>query len=204
MILTRLGQVIEGCMFVGLNRVGNQAYAILVAPSSTESELRQKTSDSCTLGTQSVIDGFANTHVMNNCEHLAARYCASLTVNGRGDFYLPSRNELELCFRTLKPTNLSNFTYSADSAQGNLSLASGSNNSSIPTGAPYTQHSPNLTIIVNTSFNFIPEYHWTSTEASLDLGDSLIQSFISGHQGRNDKTTEYMVRAVRRQLIVEI
>ena len=204
MIPTRLGQVVEGCMFVGINHIGRQTYAIFLAPRSTETELQQKTSNSSTLGTQSVIDGFANTHAMNNPDHPAAQYCASLTVNGQGDFYLPSRNELELCFRTLKPTNLSNFTYSADRARGNLPLASGSNNSSIPTGAPYTQHSPDLTIIVNTSFNFIPEYHWTSTEASLDFGDSLIQSFVSGHQGRNDKTTEYMVRAVRRQLIVEI
>ena len=137
MIPTRLGQLVKGCMLVGLNRIGQQAYAILVAPRSTDTKLPQKTSYSCTPSAQSVINGFANTHVMNNCEHPAAQYCASLTVNGQGDFYLPSRNELELCFRTLKPTNLSNFTYSADSARGNLSLASGSNNSSIPTGAPY-------------------------------------------------------------------
>ena len=194
MIPTRIGQLVEGCMFVGLNRIGNQAYAILVAPRGTDTKLPQKTSYGCTLGAQSVINGFANTQAMNNCKHPAAQYCASLTVNRQGDFYLPSSNELELCFRTLKPTNLSNFTYDL----------CGSNNSSIPTGNPYTAHLPGTSIIVNTRFNFTTAHYYTSTESSKYTDRGIFQDFSDGFQGQSIKVSVKNVRAVRRQLIVEI
>lgn len=204
MTLTRLGQLVEGCMFVGLNRIGQQAYAILVAPSSTETELQQKTSNSSTSGTQSVIDGFANTHAMNNCEHPAAQYCASLTVNGQGDFYLPSKNELKLCYRALKLTCCKNFTYGTARNLGNLSTPGSSNRSSIPIGAPYTVHLLRKSIIVNTRFNFATAHYYTSTETSKFTNRGIFQDFSNGYEGWIIKISVKRVRAVRRQLIVEI
>ena len=123
MIPTRIGQKFEGGYFAGVIRVRDCAYAVLVAPKSTECGVQFKTTYSSTLGIRRVNDGWANTNSMNNNKHPAAQYCRSLTVGGHTDLYLPSRDELEMCYRVFKPTNLSNDTYVAGNFTGNLVLA---------------------------------------------------------------------------------
>ena len=210
MIPTRLGQVVEGCMFVGVNRIQNCAYAVFVSPSETETSLPFRTLKSHTNGSQSVIDGFANTRSMADTQYLAAAYCMSLTVNGNSDFYLPAKNELELCYRALKPTNTINFVYGKNYREGNLSTPCGSNNSSIPTGSPYLMRVPKVTIILNSNFTFTRKcsltQYWTSTESSVYEYCTLRQVFCyeEGNQTFAPKDELGIVRAVRRQLIVEI
>ena len=125
MIPTRLGQKVEGGFFTGINRIGQVAYAIIVDPKSLQAQLEIKTAFSATPNTQSVNDGWANTTNMDNINHPAARYCRTLTAGGYTDRHLPSRNELELCYRYLKPTANSNAVYSAKTFSGNLGLENG-------------------------------------------------------------------------------
>lgn len=204
MIPTRIGQVVSGCMFVGVNQIGKRAYAVLVSPSDTETHLMCKTTNTSTPSTQSVIDGFANSVAMRDSDHPAARYCLTLSVNGNCDFYLPAKNELELCYRALKPSYAPNDTYDTDRYCGNLSTPCGSNNSSIPTGGPYTEQLPKRSIVVNSNFEFTFAWYWTSTESTSGTTSSLDQHFFSGRQSFGRKTCRVSkVRAVRKQLLVE-
>ena len=205
MILTRIGQQFGGGYFTGINRIGTIAYAIIVAPERSHSAIELKTSDSPSGGTQSVNNGLANTAAMNNAEHPAAQYCRSLTVGSYTDWYLPSRDELEMCYRYLKPTTENNFSYAARDYLGNLGLANGTNLNSIPTGVLYTDDNPSQTIV--TAFcagngdAFNDDWYWTSTESSTNANTSLCQDFSDGGQSCDFKTNVLRVRAVRREVI---
>ena len=135
MIPTRIGQKFGGGYFAGINRIGHTAYAIIVDPKSLQDRLKVKTTISETLNTQSVNDGWANTAAMNDPSHPATQYCRSLTAGGYADRYLPSRNELELCYRYLKPGTTDNTTLDPRIG-GNQNTHPGTNLNSIPVGAP--------------------------------------------------------------------
>ena len=206
MIPTRIGQKFEGGYFAGVIRVKDRAYLVLAAPKSTEGSVRFKTQRSGTPGIHRVNDGWSNTNAMNDTEHPAAQYCRNLNVGGNTDWYLPSRDELELCYRNLKPTDRSNTTSGAGDFSGNLSLANGTNLNSIPTGSAYTETDPTRTIV--TAFQtgnveaFALAWYWTSTESSSYTNYSLIQHFSDGGQLWNFKTSVYRVRGARRVLIL--
>ena len=202
MIPTRIGQKIEGGHFAGVNRIQNCVYAILVAPKTTEHKRIQfKTHNSITPGILSVNDGMANTLAMDDKLHPAAQYCRSLNVCGHTDYYLPSRDELELCYRYLKPTEFQNTTVPAGTLSGNLKLATGTNYNSIPTGAAYTATNPaqtTVTVFQKGGVEAFENWHWTSTESSSYTNYSLIQNFSDGDQLWSYKTHVVRVRPVRR------
>ena len=203
MIPTRIGQKFEGGYFAGVIRVRDCVYLILVAPKSTEGSVQFKTHWGGTPGTQLVNDGWANTNTMNDSAHPAAQYCRSLTVGGHTDLYLPSCDELELCYRVFKPTDCSNVTYTAGTFIGNLRLENGTNLNSIPTGAAYTETNPEQTIVTAFRAGSVEafetsDYYWTSTEFSDYTSFSLIQDFSNGTQTRFNKTNVLRVRSVRR------
>ena len=207
MILTRIGQKFEGGYFAGVIRVRDCAYAVLAAPKSTECSIPFKTRCSSTPNTQLVNDGWSNTNAMNDAEHPAAQYCRSLNVSGRTDWYLPSRDELELCYRNLKPTDWYNLTYTAGNFGSNLSLENGANLNAIPTGAAYTATNPASTIVTAFQTGSVEafadkSYYWTSTESSANLITSSIQHFSVGSQAWNSKTKVSRARGVRRVLIL--
>ena len=203
MIPTRIGQKFECGYFSGVIRVRDCAYLILAAPKSTDCSVRFKTQSSGTPGIHRVNDGWANTNAMNDSAHPAAQYCRRLTVGGHTDLYLPSCDELELCYRVFKPTDQVNVTSPTCSYAGNLSLPNGTNRSSIPTGAAYTETNPASTIV--TAFQTgsavafeTSNYYWSSTEFSEYTSFSLIQNFFNGNQYWYYKTNAGRVKGVRR------
>ena len=52
----------------------------------------------------SYCDGLANTRAMAAAGSELAKHMLSLQIGEHNDWYLPSRDELELCYRNLKPT----------------------------------------------------------------------------------------------------
>lgn len=209
MIPTRIGQVIHGGTFAGFNRIRNSVYGIIVAPKSTEVDLQNKLSRRSTPGTQSTVDGLANTTAMDDSTHPAARYCKNLVVDGLNNWHLPSKNELELAYRYLKPLTEENYTFLNNNwAEGNSPVVTGKNLSSIPIGMPYTEMSPKQTIVtdyINGSKSaFTNQYYWSSTEHSTVPNELLIQSFLNGDQLWYIATVGYTVRCVRRELVALI
>ncbi len=211
MIPTRIGQKYEGGHFTGVIRVGNSAYAVIVAPKSTQViGLPFKTSADATANTQSVNDGWANTTSMNDSSHPAAQYCCNITTGGYTDWYLPSCDELELCYRYLKPTADTNTVYTAgncSSFKSILGIENGTNSNSDPKGTAYTRTNITRTIVTAFCADGVEafdtdSYYWTSTEYSFRTSSAMFQNFSVGYQTNANKTyTGYLVRAVRRVLI---
>lgn len=204
MILTRIGQLAPGGRFVGINRIGNSCYMIIVSPKWTE-EIKGfllKTVYTHTPNTKSLCNGLANTRAMDSSEHPAARFCLDLEVNGFNDYYLPSLNELELCYRNFKPNTRRNVTQPA----GSVHFATRINNSTIPPGRAYTTVNPRQTVVTafceGNSEAFESVRYWSSTEHSLDTGWSFTQNFFNGFRDCSITTFSVNVRAVRRILIL--
>ena len=139
----------------------------------------------------SLIDGPANSAAMNDATHPAAQFCEALTIGGYTDWYLPAKNELEVCYYNLKPTTTANDT------------SSGINANSVPARASnYTAGNPARTSasafinISGTEF-FTDQLYWTSTEQSTTEGWT--QYLGNGSQNYNrNKNSAYRVRAIRR------
>ena len=148
----------------------------------------------------------------------AAHFCNSLSIGGKADWYLASRDELELLWRNLKPTADNNYVTANRisyptallGSYADTSAAHGTNVNSSPVGAAYTTGVPAQ---VATGKNFrggesealaygAGVYYRASSEDGTNNGwvvGSL--SANAGWQGSDTKTTVYPVRAVRRSII---
>jgi phage terminase large subunit-like protein len=102
-----IGGALGGGFFAGqISTAGNGIadYNLVIAPkSSGENSSKQwKTSNTSTAGTSSVIDGPTNSSNMNNASHPAAQFCEGLTIGTFSDWYMPAKNELEVCYFNLQ------------------------------------------------------------------------------------------------------
>lgn len=200
---TEFGQEFQGGFYAGKMKYSDGEYWLVVAPKSTEaSGLQWKTSQATDAGALSVYDGAVNTISINDESHPAAKYCSDLTINGYKDWYLPARDELELCYRNLKPSTGANKVgaRAAHVGTGNF----GDNNNSIPVGSSYTSNTPAQTLSTLFQFgnseHFSSDYFWTSSEALTLAGYAMAQKFLDGEQNSYPKTNtaSAKIRAVRR------
>jgi hypothetical protein len=169
-------------------------YNLVIAPvaSGENNSVLWKTTNTTTAGTSSVIDGPTNSSNMNNATHPAAQFCEGLSIGGFTDWYMPAKNELEVCYYNLKPTTAANNT------------TSGINTNAVPSrGSNYTSGTPAQTSasdFKNTGTeDFASSFYWSSTQASDTSGWS--QYFGNGGQYYATKNGDNRVRAVRRVAI---
>lgn len=192
---TTIGQAFGGGFYAGQIGVSGVAtHYLIVGPISTaQSTLAWKNVNTATPGADSVIDGPQNTADMvadgNSTVYPCAHFCNDLSTGGQTDWYMPAKNELEVCYFNLKPTTTSNNT------------SSGINANAVPSrGSNYTAGTPaqtSATDFQNTGAeDFAAGSYWSSTENSAAY--AWRQFFNSGAQGYNTKTISYRVRAVRR------
>ena len=190
-----IGSALGGGYFAGqISTAGNGIadYNLVVGPvaSAQNASKQWKTTTTSTTGTTSVIDGPTNSSNMNNASHPAAEFCEALTIGGFSDWYMPAKNELEVCYYNLKPTTANNDT------------SSGTNTNAVPSrGSNYTSGTPTQTSATDFkdtgAEDFATNYYWSSTESSAT--NAWIQNFYGGYQGSlGTKTSSYRVRAVRR------
>lgn len=190
-----IGQAYQGGFYAGqISTAGTGVadYNLVVGPvASAQVSARQwKTSNTSTAGTSSVIDGPANSTAMNNASHPAALFCKGLTVGGYSDWYLPAKNELDVCYFGLKPTTTSNNT------------SAGVNDNSVPTRtSTYSAGTPPQTsaadFVSGTGAEaYSTSFYWSSTEASATV--SWTQYFDYGRQLNNSKISTFFTRAIRR------
>lgn len=209
-----IGSAYQGGYYVGRMVVDGLIYRLIVSPKLYEQQKLMKSSFSfLPEGTTSLIDGWANTQAMFNqpnsqTDYPAAYYCRTLNISGYTDWYLPSRDELELIYRNLKPTTEQNIT-----AGGTIPLIGpatdgypyGQNLNSLPRQInPYTVSDPAQTqvaIFTNGSQNLAPQTFWSSSrtvnEPSYAWGITLTNgSYYWGYLPNQN----LWVRAVRRVL----
>ena len=201
-------------------------YRIIVAPkASGEHAGIAINNDSTALPTacQTLTEGFAATESMRlsgtSTTYPAAHWARKLNIGGRTDWYIPARDELELCWRNLKPTTNNNYTsanrptgagfnYTQNGSYGDTSPNHGVNNNSAPVGAAYTATVPGQTAASAfrtggaEAFAYGSDLYWSCSEYSATLAWILhCYSPYSGYQSYHSKSYAYRVRAVRRSII---
>jgi hypothetical protein len=189
-----IGEAYEGGFFAGqISTSGNgvATHNLVIGPvsSAENSSIQWKTTNTSTAGTSSVIDGPTNSANMNNATHPAAQFCEGLTIGGFSDWYMPAKNELEVCYYNLKPTTTSNNTNS------------GTNTNAVPSrGSNYTSGTPAQTSAndfkTGNAEAFAADDYWSSTE--LSAPGAWRQYFGNGNQRYGLKSNTNRVRAVRR------
>lgn len=189
-----IGEAFGGGFFAGqISTAGNGVadYNLVVGPkSSAESSKKWKTSGDLTSGTDSVIDGPANSAAMNNASHPAAQFCEALTVGGQTDWYMPAKNELEVCYYNLKPKTDSNDTTSGINANAVPARAS-----NYTAGNPAQTSAANF-VVTTGAERYLGTFYWSSTQ--VDTTNAWKQFFSYGNQYLGYKTSATYVRAIRR------
>ena len=172
---------------------------------------------------QTLTEGLAATQAMRDADtstvYPAAHWARNLNIGGRTDWYIPARDELELCWRNLKPTTTANyvaanrtaaasFNYANNGSYGDTAATHGTNNNSSPTGAAYTASVPGQTAATAfrtggaEAYEFGSAYYWSSSDCN--ASDAWLQFWFSSGPGRqysSGKTSTSRVRAVRRSVI---
>lgn len=192
-----IGSALGGGFFAGqISTAGNGVadYNLIIGPVSTaQSTLAWKNVNTATPGAGSDINGPQNTADMvadgNSTVYPCAHFCNDLSTGGQTDWYMPAKNELDVCYFNLKPTTASNNT------------SFGINANAVPARASnYTAGDPAQTSAAdfkNTGAeDFAAATYWSSTEAT--AANAWVQTFSSGGQYSFSKIDPYRVRAVRR------
>jgi hypothetical protein len=192
--LPAIGAAFGGGFFAGqisttANGVATNNLIIGPLSSAQTSGVMWKTTSTATAGTDSVIDGPTNSANMNNASHPAAQFCEGLVIGGFSDWYMPAKNEFDVCYFNLKPSTDSNNT------------GFGINSNAVPIRtANYTSGTPARTSAAafqsGGSEAFTLASYWTSTQNGATL--AWRQYTASGYQRNGSKDTSARVRAVRR------
>ena len=192
---TVIGQAFGGGFYAGQIGIAGVAthYLIIGPASSAISTLAWKNATTATTGADSDINGPQNTTDMvndgNSTVYPCAHFCNNLSTGGQTDWYMPSKNELEVCYYNLKPTTTSNNT------------SSGINANAVPARVSnYTAGTPSQTssaAFQNTGAeDFDTVFYWSSTEGSATQGT--VGNFSDGEQTVSGKDNTRPVRAIRR------
>jgi hypothetical protein len=195
---TVIGEAYGGGFYAGqisTTANGIATHYLVVAPiSSGQASRAWKNANTTTSGTSSSIDGPGNTASMvadgNSTVYPAAHFCNDAVIGGFSDWYMPARNELEICYFNLKPTTTNNNT------------SSGINSNAVPARATnYTTGNPAQTSAAAFQSGgaeaFTASSYWSSTQSGATTGWN--QYFSTGLSfGNLTKTYAIPVRAVRR------
>jgi hypothetical protein len=171
-------------------RIGDALFGLQVAPKTPGECLSAWSPDRTEVAAAtSYFDGLANTQAMAEAGLQVAQWALAMEIDGHKDWYIPSRDELELLYRHYKPTAETNYVYRA-----------GDNPSSVPAGYPYTEALPAQTTAAGFKQGdpdaFDDAWYWSSTQFSRN--DAWGQGFGYGLQGDGGKSWEARCRLVRR------
>lgn len=175
-------------------RIAGLTYALIVAPKAEgQFEAKWNKNQKLVDGASSFFDGRANTDAMAAAGSPIAMKVRALTIGGFNDWYIPSRDEMEIIYRSFKPSNDENYCWRGD------------NPSSVPPGYAYSRNDPAQTAIEEFRAGGVEAFdlaaYWTSTQGAGDDGYAWCQFFSYGGQGSYREDDELLARAVRRILI---
>ena len=193
-----IGIAFGGGFYAGQIGVGGVAtHNLVIGPvaSGQNASIKYKNANTAVPGADSVIDGPQNTADMvangNSTVYPAAHFCNNASIGGFTDWYMPAKNELEVCYYNLKPMTSSNYP-------------AGTNTNAVPSrGSNYTAGTPAQTSAtafqIGNAEAFTAAGYWSSTESAATY--ALRQSFSNGNQYLSTKINFNRVRCVRRLAI---
>ena len=194
--LPAIGSAFGGGFFAGQIGVGGVAtHNLVVGPvaSAENASKKYKDANDAQVGSDNDIDGPQNTADMvangNSTVFPAAHFCNDLVIGGFSDWYMPSKNELEVCYYNLKPTTTINDT------------SVGINSNAVPARASnYTTGTPAQTSATDFKSTGAEDFAAASYCSSTEIPDSTVwrKSFSNGDQAGGTKTYAGRVRAIRR------
>lgn len=194
-IETIIGTALDGGFYAGRIMVGDQAFALVVAPKAEGEHPDTQWHDNYDNieGAKHYDDGLANTNAMVEAGSALAKWARGLRIAGHDDWYLPSQDELEIIYRNLKPTTRENSCYAR----------SGINLSALVPTRPYTEKFPLQTqaelFQAGGAEAFDADWYWTSTQHASDADYAWYQYFSGGCQDCTSKDYNgCRARAVRR------
>jgi hypothetical protein len=190
-----VGSAYEGGFFAGQIGVSGVAtHNLVIAPLSTgQTQDQWKNVTTTTPGADSLINGPQNTADMvadgNATVYPCAHFCNDAVIGGFSDWYMPAKNELEVCYFNLKPTTTSNNT------------SSGINANAVPARASnYTAGTPAQTSAAAFQTGgaeaFVNTTYWSSSEQYVTRAHA--QNFDTGYTDFQIKSDSIRVRCVRR------
>lgn len=189
---TVIGTPWEGGFFDGVYAIGQDVFAQVAAPKALGEigpRIWHRNTELLIPGADSFVDGLANTIAMAEAGSELAQKVLELRIAGFDDWHIGARDQVELQYRHLKPTDDENYVY-----------RHGDNPSSLPVGYPYSLHLPGQTSVnlfrQGGSEAFEPTWYWSSTQYSANL--AWLQDFGGGLQFAYGKVYRGLVRAVRR------
>jgi hypothetical protein len=189
--LPPIGVEIGGCYFAGIIWLPTSAtkYALIVAGKDGEFVGEWGNYGKKIDGADSLWDGAANTDAMIAAGSELAQQIRALRIGGCNDWSIPARDQLEVLYRNLKPTETENYCWFLD----------GYNAHGTVHGTPYTPTDPARTPIESFQQGgdaaFEPNWYWSSTQYS--AYGACYQSFEYGGQNGNGKLGKLRARAVR-------
>lgn len=202
-----IGSPYQGGFYVGQIRIDGQDYYLVVAEKLSTVARAWKATAALDDFPFTMNDGLTNSNFINDAAHPAAQYCRAYAGGGFNDWYLPSRDELEVCYRNVKPTSQTNNTSirGADAGGGAMGL----NENSVPPGAAYSSAVPGIAADANWrapgggQYFVISPGYWSSTQSpnvpTPGGALAILQSFYDGNQFGVDKTNPTgQVRPMRR------
>jgi hypothetical protein len=190
---TAIGLPYAGGFYAGQFRIGDDLFALVVAPKADgeHDDTPWNKTVKMVADAGSLCDGHANTLAMAKAGSALAKWAIALRIGQFDDWYLPSRDELELLYRHFKPGTGENWVY-----------RHGDNPSSVPPGYPYSETLPGQTS--TTAFRkggaeaFNESWYWSSSQSASTNDYAWFQGFNGGFQDGNRKLNELRARAVRR------
>ncbi|MGO4379663.1 DUF1566 domain-containing protein [Pseudoduganella sp. RAF19] len=188
--LVAIGAAFAGGYYVGQIKSGDKTYALIMAGAEGELSGRWHPEAVNVPDAMSAHDGFANTEAMVAAGSKLAQRVRALNIAGFADWYIPSKDELELCYRNAKPSKRTNWE------------DEGVNENSVPVGAAYTPENPAQTTIPALQEDepdaLVPAWYWSSTQHADGSDYAWNQGFGSGDQYYYHKSYAGRARAVRR------
>ena len=197
-------------------------YRIIVAPKATGETTGiaiKSTASALPNMSQTIAEGWASTNAMRDADtsavYPAAHWARGLNIGGFTDWYIPARDELELCWRNLKPSTYNNYVASqtrysfnvhimgayADSYPGTSDQ--GINLNSYPASDRYTSLTPAQA--ESTLFQMGGQQSLSSntySSSSYHTGHGVYtQRFDNAYPGYQGFEGTNMLRAVRRVIV---
>jgi hypothetical protein len=101
---TTIGQVWCGGYYIGVINAGVGSYYVSVAPNASGCAQCIWKTTRTESGPYSFVNGYSNTWgPLNNATHPAGNFCATRSINGFADWYLPAKDELNTMYVNKAP-----------------------------------------------------------------------------------------------------
>lgn len=197
LVIPAIGGALQGGFYYGQIKIGTKTYALIVSPRATgniDGPVMQLDTAYTFTGNNIDNDGKqiqANMVAYGITKFPAQAAVKALNIGGYTDWYIPSKYEMEILYRALKPTTTNNNT------------VAGANPYAVPTATvKYTTTNPARTALLDfrpTGTNFMTaDFYYTATQGPSGAAFCHAKRFTNGADGEDRMEFDYPVRAIRR------